>query len=287
MLGGSLGWRSDSGKVGAGLKPDTKNLLSRVATAAVGLPIVGFLVFWRETLGFLAVCLAVVVLSLMEYTGLTMKGRPGAERIGVILVGTGVFLGLALRPVMALAWLLAAVLAIGILLLPRAVDVPAAWNRLAASGFGVFYIGGLLAALPILHAGAGPAWVALVIAVTFGNDTGAYFAGRAFGRHKLAPAISPGKTVEGAVGGLAASLVVTFAARGLFMRSLTVRDCLMIGIPAAIVGPVGDLVESLLKRSVGAKDSGRLLPGHGGILDRIDALLFVGAYVCLYATQLR
>jgi phosphatidate cytidylyltransferase len=133
----------------------------------------------------------------------------------------------------------------------------------------------------------GAGWVALAIAVTFGNDSGAYFTGRAFGRHKLAPAISPGKTVEGALGGLVASLVVTLIARSLFLPELSLRDCVMIGVPAAIVGPVGDLVESLLKRAAGAKDSGRLLPGHGGILDRIDALLFVGAYVFLYATQLR
>jgi phosphatidate cytidylyltransferase len=269
------------------LKAEGKNLLVRVATAVVGLPILGFFVFWRDSRGFLGLCLVASVLSLVEYTGLTMKGRPVAERAGIVLVGSGLFLGLALRPAMALAWLLAGVLATGLLMLPRAVDLPAAWNRLAAAGFGVFYVGGLLAALPLLHVGVGPGWVALVIVVTFSNDTGAYFAGRAFGRHKLAPAISPGKTVEGAIGGLFASVIATFVARGFFMPSLTVRDCLMIGVPAAIVGPVGDLVESLLKRSAGAKDSGRLLPGHGGILDRIDALLFVGAYVCLYATQLR
>jgi phosphatidate cytidylyltransferase len=98
----------------------------------------------------------------------------------------------------------------GLLLLPRATDIPAAWSRLASAGFGVFYIGGLLAALPLLHAQMGSGWVALAIAVTFGNDSGAYFTGRAFGRHKLAPAISPGKTVEGALGGLVASLAIAF-----------------------------------------------------------------------------
>jgi phosphatidate cytidylyltransferase len=107
------------------------------------------------------------------------------------------------------------------------------------------------------------------------------------GKRKLAPLISPGKTVEGALGGLVANLLVALAARALFMPELTLGDCAALAVPAAIVGPMGDLLESLLKRAAGAKDSGRLLPGHGGILDRIDALLFVGAYVCLYATRLR
>jgi len=267
--------------------PQRKNLLVRVATAAVGLPVIGAVVFWHDHRGFTAVCLLAAALALVEYTGLTMPARPLAERAGVVLLGSGLFLGLTWRPELGLGWLLASVMACGLLLLPRATDLPAAWTRLASAGFGVFYVGGLLAALPLLHTRMGPAWVALAIAITFGNDTGAYFVGRALGRHKLAPAISPGKTVEGAVGGLAASLAVIFAARGLFMPALTVADCVMIGVPAAIVGPAGDLVESLLKRAAGAKDSGRLLPGHGGILDRIDALLFVGAYVCLYATQLR
>jgi phosphatidate cytidylyltransferase len=263
------------------------NLTLRVATAVVGLPIVGAVVLWKNPMGILAIGLLAAVLGLVEYTTLTMPGRPWAERVGIVLVGAGLFLGLSLAPAMALAWLLATVIAVGLLLLPRAVDVNLAWPRITAATFGVLYLGGLLAALPILHARLGPAWVALVVALSFGNDTGAYFAGRAFGRHKLAPAISPGKTVEGAIGGLVANLVVIFAARAFFMPELSVRDAVMIGVPAAVVGPAGDLIESLLKRCVGAKDSGRLLPGHGGMLDRIDALLFVGAYVCLYATQLR
>jgi phosphatidate cytidylyltransferase len=269
------------------VRAERKNLLVRVATAVVGLPVIAVFVFWQDSRGFTALCLLAALLSLVEYTGLTMPGRPLAERAGIVLLGCGLFLGLTLRPELGLAWLLASVMASGLLLLPRATDLPAAWTRVVSGGFGVFYVGGLLAALPLLHEQMGPAWVALAIAVTFGNDTGAYFTGRALGRHKLAPAISPGKTVEGAVGGLAASLAVVFVARGLFMPSLTLRDGVMIGVLAAIVGPAGDLVESLLKRAAGAKDSGRLLPGHGGILDRIDALLFVGAYVFLYARYLR
>jgi phosphatidate cytidylyltransferase len=145
----------------------------------------------------------------------------------------------------------------------------------------------MVAALPLVHRTGGPAWVALAIAMTFANDTGAYFAGRALGRHKLAPALSPGKTIEGAVGGLAAALTVTFVAGWAFMPYLSLGERLAIGVVASVVGPAGDLMESLIKRSAGVKDSGRVIPGHGGVLDRIDALLFVGAYVYIHVTLLR
>jgi phosphatidate cytidylyltransferase len=267
--------------------PNTKNLLVRIATAVVGLPVVGAFVFWPDPRGLGALCLLVAALSLVEYVGLTLRGRPLAERFGTVLVGCALFLALVIRPAQGLVWLLGSVVAIALLFLPTASQPQSAWTRLTAAGFGVFYVGGLLAAVPILHGSLGPAWVALVVALSFGNDTGAYFAGRGFGKHKLAPAISPGKTIEGALGGLVANLVIVAVAKAFFMTELTVRDVVMLAVPAAIVGPAGDLVESLLKRAAGAKDSGRLLPGHGGILDRIDALLFVGAYVCIYALQLR
>ena len=127
----------------------------------------------------------------------------------------------------------------------------------------------------------------LAIALTFSNDTGAYFAGRGLGRHKLYPAVSPAKTVEGAVGGMLAGLLVLLGARATFVPWLTIGDCLLAALPAGVLGPIGDLVESLIKRAFGVKDSGRLIPGHGGILDRIDALLFVSAWLYVYALYLR
>jgi phosphatidate cytidylyltransferase len=266
------------------VRPDQKNLLVRITTGLVALPVVGLLVFWREPLGMAALCLVVAVLALREYTAMTMAGRPAAERAGVVVVGVGLYLALYLRPEMGALWFLAATLAVAMLMLVRAVDIPAAGARLYAAEFGVFYVGGLLAALPLLHRSFGPAWTALAIAVAFANDTGAYFVGRAWGRHKIAPTLSPGKTVEGAVGGLAAGLTVTFVAGWAFMPSLSVTDRVAIGLIAGVVGPAGDLVESLIKRSAGVKDSGRSIPGHGGILDRIDALLFVVAYVYLHVT---
>ena len=114
------------------------------------------------------------------------------------------------------------------------------------------------------------------------GDTLAYFAGRGFGRHKLYEKISPKKTIEGSLGGLAGSIVGAFVARAWLLPGLTVLDCVLIGAGAAILEQVGDLCESMFKRSFDVKDSGRLLPGHGGMLDRVDGLLFAAPFIYLY-----
>ena len=204
-----------------------------------------------------------------------------------MIVGAALYLALFIRPDLAMLWVLAAILAVAFLVLPRASDIPAAGSRLFAAEFGVFYVGALVSTLPLLHRMGGPSWLALAIAVTFANDTGAYFVGRALGRHKLAPALSPGKTIEGAVGGLVAALTVIFVTGWAFMPYLSAGECLGMGLAVSVVGPAGDLIESLIKRTAGVKDSGRAIPGHGGILDRIDALLFVGAYFYIHVTLLR
>ena len=116
---------------------------------------------------------------------------------------------------------------------------------------------------------------------TWAADTGAYFAGRAFGRHKLYPKISPGKTVEGAIGGLASAVGAAFLIRFLFDVPMEAAYTAGMGAVAGVAGVIGDLSESLLKRSVGAKDSSRLIPGHGGVLDRFDGVMF--AAPALYA----
>jgi len=265
------------------------NLALRVLTAVVALPLVGALVAWREPLGFGVLVLVVAALALTEYAGLTLAAASRRLRACVVAVGVGLAAALYLRPELSLVWVLAALVAVSTVVLLEPGDLPAAGARLGLAGFGVVYLGVLPASLALLHRDAahGAVWVCAAIAVTFGNDTGAYFAGRALGRHKLYPAISPAKTVEGAVGGLAAGLAILLAGHATIAPTMTIADCLFIAGPAAVLGPVGDLVESMLKRSVGAKDSGKLLPGHGGMLDRIDALLFVSAWVYVYVLHLR
>ena len=140
---------------------------------------------------------------------------------------------------------------------------------------GLCYIPLPLALLVLLRLSPeGITWVFLLCAVIFAGDTAALYAGTAWGRHKLSPAISPGKTVEGAAAGLAANLVVALVGKWMFLPALGWGACVLFALAAGIMGQVGDLFESQLKRVSNVKDSGAILPGHGGVLDRIDALLW-------------
>ncbi len=120
----------------------------------------------------------------------------------------------------------------------------------------------------------GMTWVLLTCAIIFAGDSAAFYVGNSFGKRKLAPAISPGKTVEGALGGLVASLLVGWAGAAFFLPGISGLGGALSGALVGLAGQVGDLFESCWKRAAGVKDSGSLLPGHGGILDRLDALLF-------------
>jgi phosphatidate cytidylyltransferase len=265
------------------------NLALRVLTGAVALPLVGLLALWRERVGFALLVFLFCTLGLIELTKITLGAAPRAQRVAVIAIGVALSIALYARPGMALVWLLAAMMTTATAMLAHPGDIATATSRLGLATFGVFYLGGFSAPLALLQRDVsdGPFWVFVAIAVTFANDTGAYFAGRFLGRHKLYPAISPSKTVEGALGGLVGGLAAALACRATFFPALTPRDCLVVAVPGAVIGPIGDLLESMIKRSAGVKDSGRMLPGHGGILDRVDALLFVTAWVYAYTTQLR
>lgn len=131
-------------------------------------------------------------------------------------------------------------------------------------------------ALALIHAGSptGNRWLLAALAIVWAADTGAYFTGRRFGRHKLAPRISPNKTVEGMLGGLAAGLLAGLGFAWIAGMTLAQLPAVAaVAVAAVLFSVVGDLFESLLKRHVGAKDSGQLIPGHGGVLDRIDGVI--------------
>jgi phosphatidate cytidylyltransferase len=124
--------------------------------------------------------------------------------------------------------------------------------------------------------------VFLLFFVVWSGDVFAYYVGTLLGRRPLAPLVSPKKTVEGAIGGIAGTLAAAFVARAWFMQRLTVRDCVILGVTLGVVGILGDLVESMLKRGSGVKDSATVVPGHGGVLDRVDSLLYAAPVLYYY-----
>ena len=132
----------------------------------------------------------------------------------------------------------------------------------------------------------GSDWIFLTCSITWLSDTGAYFTGRALGKHKLYQAISPGKSIEGAIGGLFASVASASVAKLWYMPQIGWLDAVLIATIGGALGQAGDLVELMIKRGYEVKDSGWIIPGHGGLLDRIDALLFSTPFVYLYATYI-
>jgi phosphatidate cytidylyltransferase len=255
-----------------------------VVTAVVALPaIVAVFFLGPPWLGVVLVAAALLV-GLLEFFGLLRaRGiRP--------LRGTGVVLAAALFA--AAAWPAspaAALVPLGALLLlgtalGRGGNLESV-TAAAATLLGALYLGalgGTIAALRVMsprNEGAGRILLLLVIVVF--SDTFAFFVGHAVGRRPLAPAVSPGKSVEGAVGGLVGGVLGALVARSLGLPPLPLLHAVALGAVAAAMGIVGDLDESLLKRWAGVKDSGTLFPGHGGMLDRLDSLLF-GAPVLYY-----
>lgn len=163
-------------------------------------------------------------------------------------------------------------------------DVRGAINQMAYTLLGVFYVAGLLGFFVLLrNLEGGQYLIYFVFIVIWMGDTAAYYGGRRFGKTRLAPHISPNKTVEGAIAGLGGSLVGGVAAKFWFLGHIPLIHCLIVTLICGIIGQFGDLAESVLKRNTGTKDSGTLIPGHGGILDRLDSLMFAApVFYCYY-----
>jgi phosphatidate cytidylyltransferase len=260
------------------------DLARRLATAAVAVPLLLAALFLGPPWLVVALVAAAVLLGMWEFMGLMSARGLVPEPLTGALVLAAVFTQVAYGwPVFPL-WPAAALLAVGALLWQKG-DFEARVGASAGTLLGAVYLGGLggaIAGLALLApASAGPWRVVMLLAILMVADSAAYFAGRALGRHKMAPSISPGKTWEGAAAGLVGGILGALAVRAIGLPALPVADTVLLGALVAAVGAAGDLAESLLKRWAGVKDSGHLFPGHGGMLDRLDSLLF-GAPVLYY-----
>ncbi|HYG68257.1 MAG TPA: phosphatidate cytidylyltransferase [Anaeromyxobacteraceae bacterium] len=264
-----------------------RNLGVRVASAVVLFPLAVWLTFVG---GVPFAILASVAGAIAGLELVLMFGTVGAaELFGVVVSGLlplsavwgdGHLLpgwaGMALASAMVVLLVLVLFRRAPLETIPRSVGVvTTAW----------LYCGLLLATIVGLRIRFDVPWVILAFVVTWGNDTFAYFAGHFFGKHKLNERLSPKKTWEGFAGGAVGSVVGALVTKWLLLPELGLWPAVVIGVGGAVLGPLGDLAESMIKRAAGVKDSGKIIPGHGGLLDRIDALLFVGPwiYVCAAA----
>jgi phosphatidate cytidylyltransferase len=253
----------------------------------VAVPLLLVLLFLGPAWGWLLFLLGIGVVAAVELFGMTHPNDKVALACGVATIWAvtlGIWFGVD-RPLVLLTVLLALPFASVLLALWRLGDIPTAALRLAMSTFGPLWIGaglGSIALLRLKGGDQGAYFVVLSLALAWLADTGGYFAGRAFGKHKLYEKVSPKKTVEGAFGGVAAAVIAAVVMSLFFLPSMSLRDAVLLGALGGFLGMLGDLGESLLKRSVGVKDSGGIVPGHGGILDRIDAVLVTAPLTLLY-----
>ena len=253
-------------------------LVQRVLVAAVGLPLLAVMLFVPER-AYTILLTALLAYGAFEFVRAAAPGvshtwgSSAAAATALLVVGARTIDGFPL------VWLIpAAIGAVGLLLW--------SWNALG-DGVGGWWLGGILyvgvpGAYLVLTRNLveGQAWLVVLLAIVFATDTGAYAVGRLLGRHKLAPEISPNKTVEGAIGGLLAGAAAAVLVPGLVQAGIAPLGLALLALLVPVAAMAGDLVESALKRRMGVKDMSHLLPGHGGLLDRLDSILVAGP--CLY-----
>jgi phosphatidate cytidylyltransferase len=257
-------------------------LRQRLLVAAIGLPLglAAIILGGYFLFGFAVV---LTMMGLHEYYTLVRSYRPNLlvgymsglcvvvfcflfDKFGKtgLLGQEGILVGLAAMMVLIFLWSLLGKLGAHLV------------GRMALTAFGVLWVAvGFAYIMLVRSLNHGQSLAILLVTCTVANDTFAYFVGRVIGRHRMAPRISPKKTVEGAIGGLAGSTIAALLV-SVYSNGMPRGGAVLVGLIIGVVGQWGDLFESAIKRDFGVKDSGKILPGHGGILDRFDAFLFVG-----------
>ena len=264
--------------------------LRRLYIAVLCIPLLYVLIRYLPPYAFFSFVVGAALLAVNEFYRLHF----GQERIPLELAlglgSTGLLLATmqwpGVMPDQAMWLLILFVVMISRLFSTRALT--RATSDSAILLFGVVYVGLTLGHLLLLRAlEDGIFLIFFLLLTTWGSDTGAYVVGKTLGRKKLAPVISPNKTVEGFLGGLVLGTSMALVARLWFLPAFAIGDCVVLGLLLAGVGTLGDLVESVLKRGAGVKDSSTLIPGHGGILDRVDGLLFTAPTFYYYLTLVK
>ncbi len=269
----------------------------RILTTGIVVPILSVLVIWGSERVFLVIILLVSGIALKEFLEMSLPSSKRIEQstmalglfsIFIIYYYRNLFIG---TPSTVLSWyarwLLGTVtIAVFFLLLVQFIIYPRkVFLKLTPLTvfIGVVYVSLFLSYFILIRSGVeGRGWVLFSLVVVWFGDCGAYLMGTWKGNYKLSPAVSPHKTIEGALGGAVASMLAAIIANWLFLGQLTFFHCVILALGITVVGLVGDLCESTLKRINNVKDSGSILPGHGGMLDRIDSILFAAPFIYYY-----
>jgi phosphatidate cytidylyltransferase len=247
--------------------------MQRLVTAIALIPVALYLIFWAPVWLFITAAAIMSLLCYWEYSGLV--AGYGSRRPGLLGILSG--LVILLRPQYT-SLAITLLVAIGLVVFLKNTDVREMLPQVAYALFGAFYtFAPWRFAIDLRRISIHLVFFAL--ALNWIGDTAAYYAGRAFGRHPLAPVISPKKTWEGAVASVIVSVIFGAFYLGKLMTAVPYWEVVLIAVVGNIAGQFGDLVESAMKRGAGVKDSGTLLPGHGGMLDRVDSSLFTLPFV--------
>jgi phosphatidate cytidylyltransferase len=259
------------------------DLRTRLRTALVGIPLLVVLVGWADPWLFETVILLLTFLALREFFLMAFPDHI-AERIVGTVFGLGLSLNLVLRPIdgaeLLIGVWLVLLFSIYLFMSGRREE---RLSRLAWTLLGAFYTGFLFPHwVTLFRLPAGRAWVFFVLFVVMAGDSAAYLIGRLYGRKKLAPELTPGKTVEGALGYVAGSLFAGGIGALFLLTEMPATEVVAIAGVLSVLGQLGDLFESFIKRVFAVKDAGTWLPGHGGLLDRVDSLIFPVVFTTAY-----
>lgn len=258
--------------------------MKRWITGIIAVPILFGIIAWGGETVFAVLIIAVTLRGMDEYNRMAFGSDACVEKMATMIAALLILLtAWYANPPVLLAVLVLSVMMVLILNLfevrKRGLDMTTAGRAI----LGILYIPFLMAHLILLRQTvSGVLWVFFVLILAFAGDIAAFYVGRQFGKRKLYPEVSPAKTVEGTVGLVIGSVVGCLVFRQLFFQTLPVGHAVVLGVVGSALGQVGDLCESVLKRAAGVKDSGALFPGHGGILDRLDCLMFIFPFVYYY-----
>lgn len=262
------------------LNPDH---LKRILSGVVALPIFFAVIYWGHPFWFFLLAVLAILIGTYEY--FTMASHIGAEgfpRSGLVLsflltvcfYFQGQFIS---------EWLILSLIVISAAWMVSETNIKLAVDQMAYTLWGVIFVAGTLGHFILIRQMEnGSFYLLYVFMVVWIGDIASFYGGQRFGKRQLSPVISPKKTVEGAFLGILGSLLAGLAAQSWFLSNILLSHCLIMAFFCGIIGQFGDLTESILKRNAGIKDSGDLIPGHGGILDRVDGLIFAGPFFYYY-----